>query len=258
MTTLTTLPFLKIDEQTVSLGHALQYLQVSGKLMPLLQEIVGLHLVFETLQERSDEVNVSLSVVEQQIIDFRVREQLNEPEKFAAWLKQQGIDYATFQRRIWMGLCIEQLKVKMAEPEIATRFAAQQQDLEQVDLSCVVVNQRSLADDLHQQITSGATSFEQVALTMANATEPGTGFTRGLSERRQLPVAVQQAIAPAAIGQLIGPIACNGRWFLCRIEETIAATLNDSLKKDLQEQVFKQWLSEKMSNSHLELAIANH
>jgi hypothetical protein len=134
MTDLNTLPFITIDSYTLSLGRALQYLQVAGKLTPLLQEIVGLHLVFETLQERSDEFTIENAEIEQQIIDFRIREQLTDAEQFQIWLTQQGIEYKTFVQRVWMALRIERLKAALAEAQENNLPAVEPAEVEQSEL----------------------------------------------------------------------------------------------------------------------------
>lgn len=60
MSDLQNLPFLNIDDQPLSLGQLLQYLQVSGNLLPFLQEIVGQHVIYQEIQARQDlEVSAS-------------------------------------------------------------------------------------------------------------------------------------------------------------------------------------------------------
>jgi hypothetical protein len=134
MTDLNTLPFITIDNYTLSLGRALQYLQVAGKLTPLLQEIVGLHLVFETLEARSDEFTVENAEIEQKIIDFRIQEQLTDPQQFQNWLTQQGIEYKTFVQRVWMTLRIERLKAALAASQNNNLPNVNPADLEQSEI----------------------------------------------------------------------------------------------------------------------------
>lgn len=246
MANFNSVPFLQIGEETISLGNAMRYLQLSGKLLPLLQELVGLHQVFKEVENRDQTLVVDMTTLEQNIIDFRIQQGLNDPAQFQAWLQSQGIDFQTLQQRVLLGLKIDRLKAQIADPELHNRFEQQKEGLDQIELSCIIAAEEAVIHQFYEQITSGATTFDDLTLKLAANRDPGMGFTRGTNQRRQLPPALRQAIATAPLGELIGPINAGGRWYICRVEQTIPAMLDEPLQRELREQIFNQWLGEKI------------
>ncbi|MBD2360609.1 peptidylprolyl isomerase [Anabaena minutissima FACHB-250] len=248
--------FLTIGQENVSLAQVLQYLQVSGRLVPFMQEIVSQHVLFQEMQQRQD-LSVNHADLEQAIINFRLQQNLGQPEEFQNWMAMQGMDYPLFQTRMALKLKFEKLKELIAESNLETYFADNRSNLDSVDLSCVIVNNKDLAFKIYQQLSINQTDFEQV-ITEQNLTEDPTTYTmRGPSRLLRLPKDLREVITVSTPGQLCGPLQLGTRWCIFRIERWIPAVLEGNLKKELQEQLFRRWLLEKLKKMNVKLALTN-
>jgi hypothetical protein len=239
-------PFIAIGEQTLSLGQVLRYLQLSGKLLPLLQDIVLEHVVFQELQHRS-ELTISLAQLEQAAIDFRVQNQLLEVEAFQQWLQQQGIDHEMFQRRIALKFQLDHLKQTIAAPQLEQVFAERTASLAEVELSCIALSQAELAEDLQAQLLAAPDRFTEIVKTFTLQHIQETATLRQTLRSHQLPEPFHELDLADACGKILGPWRVGDRTCLFRIEAYRPAVLAGALQQELQEQLFQQWLVQQTS-----------
>jgi parvulin-like peptidyl-prolyl isomerase len=247
-------PFLTIDDQPISLAQALQYLQACGRLKAVLGDIVRQHVIEQELKTR-DDVDVSPALIEQAVIDFRLQRQLSDPNVFSQWLQSNGQDYASFHASVAFGFRLEQLKVQVTEPKLQEYFIDRKLFLDRVVLSRILVNQQELAEELASQIEEGA-SFEQLAREYSIADDRVVNGMMGPVSRGTLPDSLRAAIDSASPGELIGPLELEGRWLLFRLDQVLPASLEDAqLKVALQNELFEQWLGQKIQNMTVKLQV---
>lgn len=82
--------FLMADDQPISLGQALRYLESAGKLDFVLWEIMRQHVLAQELQVL-EESKISAGVIEQTVIEFRLEHQLTNYEIFGSASNNGGI-----------------------------------------------------------------------------------------------------------------------------------------------------------------------
>ena len=245
MENLNTLPLLQIEQETVSLGEFFQYLKLSGRFLPLMQEVVGQHCVIKELQQRQD-LQVNLADLEQAMINFRLQQKLTEQETFERWLVTQGMDRATFQTYMVFQLKTQQLKTQIAAPDLQSLFEQRQRELELLNLSCVVVPEKELADQLYQQLTTHEVNFDQAVQSLGLTENPGVNILRGPTRRVSLPQELQAIADLSQPGQLLGPMVLGQKWCVFRLEQRVPAELKGNLKTELENQLFQQWLVQKI------------
>ncbi|KAM3091039.1 peptidylprolyl isomerase [Phormidesmis sp. 146-12] len=245
METFDALPFLTIADQTLSLGQVLRYLQLSGKLVPLIQEVVAQHVTYQEIEARKD-LDVDIGELEQAIVDLRVNQKLLDAAAFQKWLNQQGMDYTTFQSRMFINFKLEKLKTQIAEPSLSSYFTHHQALLNEVELSCVAIADKCLAEQLTRRLLA-ATDFEKVVKEYALDHLNKVSIWRKSVRYGQLPENLREAIATSAVGDSIGPLQLEGQWCLFRIEQFHPAVLESALKQELQEKLFQKWLVERVS-----------
>ncbi|HEY9805549.1 MAG TPA: peptidylprolyl isomerase, partial [Candidatus Obscuribacterales bacterium] len=69
----------------------------------------------------------------------------------------------------------------------------------------------------------------------------------GPVSRGSMPDKLRAAVDSASPGNLVGPIELEGRYALFRVEQFLPASLEDAqLKEGLQNELFEQWLAEKI------------
>jgi hypothetical protein len=252
MTNFDQIPFVSINDEAISLATTLQYLQLSGRLIPLLQDIVSQHITYQEVKKRDTALTVDQGDIDQAVIDFRLTNQLNDVEAFQTWLSSQGMSYEGFQRRIVLALKVDRLKKQITEPDLTTYFQDNQTILGQAELSCAICNDEAIALTLHQQLQNKEITFDQISKDYSDNSE-NVSLMRGLIRLTQLPTDLQAAVAAAEPGKLVGPQPVGPRTAIFLVERFIPAKLEGKLKQELQENLFRQWLGNQIKNMQVKL-----
>ncbi|MBD2086781.1 peptidylprolyl isomerase [Trichocoleus sp. ST-U3] len=246
--------FLLVNDQSISLEQALKYLQLSGKLSSFIGEILRQYVVDKELKNLK--LDISLATIEQAVIDFRLQQNLADPKSFQEWLARSGIDYETFHNQVKSGFQLTKLKAQIAEPKLQKYFIERKLFLDRVVLSRLVVAQQELAEELYSQIEEGA-SFEQLAQEYSLTDDRIVNGMMGPVSRGTLPDQIRAAIDTASPGRLLEPLKLEERWALFRVEKFLPASLEDSqLKEALQNELFEQWLAQKIQTLTVKLQIS--
>lgn len=246
-------PFLKVDDQAISLGQALKYLQFSGKLPSFIQAILQQHILLEEIKQKP-EINATLSEVEEAAKNFRLKYQLTDSNRFEEWLTVNATDFATFHNQIAFSLKVEKLKAEVTEPNIEEYFLQRKSLLERLLISCLVVNDEKFAQELKDRILQGS-SFEQLGREYAANPEKVINFRTGIISRGEMPEQMKNAVHKARVGELIEPFLSDNNWFLLRVEQLLPVTLDGEVKRQLQNELFEQWLREKMTKSKIQMEL---
>jgi PPIC-type PPIASE domain len=244
--------FLKIEGQTISLGQAFGHLQLFGRLQPFVQEYLRYYALLQEIQTRED-LLVTAAEVSQAAIDFRLRAQLSDAISFDRWLSSQGIDYATFENQVIVGLKLEKLKDKATEVDISAYFADRQNDLDEIELYYIVVAEESLAQKIKEQVNTGKT-FEQIARDYPLNAEQKVVVKRETLRRERIRVEIRSEVDTATSRQIVGAIPMGDRWCLFQVEQVIPSVLDDRLKNELREELFNRWLAAKVQELKIESA----
>ncbi|MCX7595072.1 MAG: peptidylprolyl isomerase [Fischerella sp.] len=247
--------FLIVDEQPISIGQVVRYLQISGKLGQFIGEVLRQYVIEKELQVRED-IAISPALTEQAIIDFRLKNQLTEPKSFQEWLKNNGTDYDTFHASIALNFKLEKLKAVVTEPKLQEYFIERKIFLDRVVISRIIVDNRELAEELQAQIEEGA-SFEQLAKEYSLTEDRIVNGMMGPVSRGTMPDKLRAAVDVASPTQVIGPIELEERYGLFRIEQFLPASLEDTqLKQALQNELFEKWLAEKIQKLTVKLQVS--
>jgi parvulin-like peptidyl-prolyl isomerase len=247
-------PFLTVDEQPISIEQAVKYLQASGKLRHFIGDILRYYVIEQELQTREDIV-INPSVTEQTIIDFRLKNQLTDPQVFQEWLKNNGTDYTSFYSSIAFNFKQEKLKAVVTEPKIHEYFIERKIFLDRVVLSRIIVDNIELAEELQAQIEEGA-SFEQLAREYSLAEDKIVNGMMGPVSRGTMPDILRASVDTTVPGKLVGPIELEQRYGLFRVEQFLSASLEDTqLKQALQNELFEKWLAEKIQKLTVKLQV---
>lgn len=276
--------FLVINEQTISLEQALNYLQVAGKLDAFLLEMLYQHAINQELTTQTD-LNLQPDVVEEMLINFRVEHQLTEPETFQAWLVSNEMDHETFRQQLVQHLKLNQLKAWITQPKLQDYFDQRRLFLEQVILSWIRVDTKDFAKALRQQIKAGA-KFERLAKAYAvnqddrhrkSVTDGLADFWQWLTDsnpsstssraatptivleepinREEMPDELREAVDAAQPGSLIGPLAIEDDWYVFQLVGIVPAELDEALAAELEAEIFQDWLTEKVAAMTIKLQL---
>ncbi len=246
--------FLLADDQPISLGQALKYLESAGKLEEVLWEIMRQHVLVQELQVL-DKDEISANLIEQTVIDFRLKEQLNTSEMFKQWLESEGLDYATFREKIALNLKVKKLKARVTQPNVQEYFVEQKINLDRVVLSRLGVKDQALAEELQSQIIEDGVRFEQ--LVQEHSIEPDwiINGMMGPVSRGEMPDTMRASVDMANPGELIGPLKIRELWYLFRVENVLPAVLDGTMQRKLEDELFEQWLEDKIKRINAKLQV---
>ncbi len=246
--------FLTVNNQEIALAEVVKYLQISGRLGNFINDVLRQHVIEQEINTRTD-IEISSALVEQTIIDFRLKNQLTDPQKFQEWLINNGTDYTTFHTSITFSFQLEKLKALVTESKLPEYFIERKIYLDRVVLSRILVDSRELAEELQTQIEEGA-SFEQLAKEYSLADEKVFNGMMGPISRGTIPDILRAAVDATVPGKLINPIEIEGRFALFRLEQILPASLEDpQLKQSLQNELFEKWLGKKIQNLTVKIQV---
>lgn len=245
---------LIVDEQPLSLRQCLRYLQTAGKLQGFIGDILRQYVLERELETRED-LEINPAIVEQAVVDFRLQNKLTEPQAFQDWLAKNGSNYELFHNQISSSFKLEKLKAQIAEARLQEHFIERKLMLDRVVLSRIVVESKELAEELHTQITEGA-SFEQLAQEYSKTDERVANGMMGPVSRGTMPDVLRAAIDSTNPGELVGPMQVENYWAIFRVEQFLPATLEDNqLKQAMQNELFDRWIAEKIQTMTVKLQV---
>ncbi len=246
------IPFLTIAQESISLSQALNYLRAAGSLQRTLGDILRQYLLEKQL-EVTENIEIDSLKLDQVIMDFRLQNQLTEPQEFQTWLKSNGMTYDDFQSKVVFSFKVEKLKTQITESKLEDYFNQRKPFLDGVVLSRIILKDQELAAHLQQQILADKSQFEALAREHSLSNDRLMNGMMGVVSRGKLPEILKTALDSANPGELIGPLEINGSYALFRVEQFLPATLEGKLKQDLQNQLFEQWLQEKLQGMNIKL-----
>lgn len=246
--------FLSVDDQSISLKQALNYLQSAAKLQPFIVEILRQYVVEQELQ-MAEGLKVDSALIEQAVIDFRLQRQLTDAKQFQEWLASNGTDYNTFHNQIASSFKLEKLKDTVTEPKLQEYFIERKLVLDRVVISRILVDNKELAEELNSQIEEGA-AFEDLARDYSMADDRIVNGMMGPVSRATMPDILRAAVDSVSQREIVGPLELEGRWALFRVEQFLPASLEDSqLKQVLQNELFERWVVEKIQKLTVKLQV---
>ncbi len=248
------IPFLTVDGQQITLEQALKYLETSDKLENVIWEIIRQYIIEEELKTLKN-IDINPEIVDQLVLDFRLKNDLIEYEIFQAWLAEQGLDYTKFRVQIASSLKLEELKHQVTTLNIQEYFIERKIFLDQVVLSRLVVEEQALAEELKSQILEDDARFEELVQEYSVAEDKIFNGMMGAMSRGTLPDVIRAAVDVAKIGELLGPLEIEGLWYLVRVEKFLETSLDEQLKQQLEDELFEKWLEDKIQNIDVKLQV---
>jgi hypothetical protein len=248
------IPFLKINSTEIALSQGIQYLKDSGRLGDFLAQIVRQHLLKSELDELKD-VQIKNEEIEQTLLNFRIQNQLIEQEEFQGWLTESGLTYEDLRQGIERDLRLDQLRERIAAPKLQDYFQQQKNLLDQVVLSRIIVEDSGQAELLKQQLVSNPAGFGTLAQEHSLTSDRIMNGMMGPVSQSSLPDVLKPMVESAQPGSVVGPVPLEDRYGLFRIEQFLPAKLEGEVETELKNQLFEQWLQEKMQSLDIQLLV---
>ncbi|MGB3291872.1 MAG: peptidylprolyl isomerase [Phormidesmis sp.] len=238
-------PFFFVDDEPISRAQVLDYLKSAGQLDDFVETILSQHAIAQEIQAHPKLLPTE-ATVNQLLKDFCQAQNLSDPAVFDVWLQQNDIALEALSDTLQQEWSMQQLVQHISQPRLHEHFIRGKLQLDQLCLSCIVVQTEMLASELHDQIKEG-NSFEQLAQRYSLADTAASGGKLPPIPRKSLSDDLRGELEAVQVGELVGPFAADGRWCLFRLEKVLPAALEGDVKTQLQSELFQQWLDEQVA-----------
>ena len=256
LASLASMPKLTINDRSIPWAEVLGCLQLFGKLKPFLHTFVSQYALIDEMNSRND-LEVDSAVLMQEIMNFRLKRNLQDQTEFDRWLASEQLDYASFQQRIVLEMKVDLLRQRIAAPNLHPYFEEHRASFAELKLSCLVAKEEATAQQLRAVATTDNRNFRQLATEYSAADDISVSYFQEQVQRRSLPAAVREQMATAAVGDIAGPVQINDVWSILRIEEIIPAELNEDVQRHIEAKLFGQWLAEKLQAMKVGMTLAD-
>ncbi len=162
------------------------------------------------------------------------------------WLQDNQLTAADLLHRATATERLERFRQYRWGSEVEVHFLRNKPRLDQVVYSLLRVNNRALAEELHQRLCEGESDFASLAAHYAEGPERQS---RGLIGPMPLTAAhaeISDRLRVGQLGQLWPPFAVGDVWVLLRLEQKLPARLNSETSSRMMDELFEAWMDERV------------
>jgi parvulin-like peptidyl-prolyl isomerase len=178
---------------------------------------------------------------------WQQRRQLQDPKALEAWLRTAGLSPADLPAVACRAERLARFRQHRWGDEVEVHYLRRKAELDRVVYSLLRVNERSLAEELHQRIAEGEADFTELAPRFSSGQER---HTRGVIG--PLPLAMAHAEIASRLrigqpGQLWPPFPVADVWVVLRLEKQLPTRLNEETRSRMIDEMFQAWLNDRVA-----------
>ena len=185
---------------------------------------------------------------QQQLVqEWQRRRQLEEPDALASWLHSARLSPSDLPTLACRAERLARFRQHRWGDEVEMHYLRRKAELDKVVYSLLRVQERTLAEELHQRITEGEADFTELAPRFSTGQER---HTRGVIG--PLPMAMAHAEIASRLrigqpGQLWPPFPVADVWVVLRLEQQLPTRLNAETRSRMMEELFQAWLDDRVA-----------
>jgi parvulin-like peptidyl-prolyl isomerase len=163
------------------------------------------------------------------------------------WLKQQGITSKQFDIWLERELKIRKFQHQRWGKKLYSYFLERKSDLDQVICSLIYLRDADLAQELYFRLAEGEEAFATLAQTYSQGPEAQTGGRIGPIALGTLHPQLARMFYGGQLGQLWYPISLEDWVVIARLEASLPARLDASMRQQLLNELLEAWLQEQIN-----------
>jgi hypothetical protein len=230
----------------------LHQVQLSGKTLPIIEEIICRKIIIETASET--EITIGNDRLQKAADEFRLSHQLHNAKDTWEWLSKQNLSLDDFEEMLNYSLIVSELNQHLFKDKIEPYFVEHQVDYMGAVMYEIILDDEDLAMELYLAIQDKEISFYEVAHQYIKEPElRRKGGYRGVLNRQDLKPEISAAVFAANPPQLLKPITTSKGTSLILVEEIIKPELTEELAAQISLNLFDRWLKEKVKEIEYEL-----
>lgn len=175
---------------------------------------------------------------------FQQRQQLTDPEAFAAYLRNSGLSEADLQWQLELPLRIQSHCREHFLHKAEARFLDRKAQLDQVVYSLLRVQDGFLAQELYLRIAAREANFADLAAQFSQGPEQRTKGIVGPVPLTQAHPVLAERLRTAAPGVLMEPFSIGEWWLVVRLESYTPASFDEAIAQRMASELFEEWANE--------------
>jgi parvulin-like peptidyl-prolyl isomerase len=206
--------------------------------------------LFETLvgQVILDEVLKEVPLSQEELFQILVKDKdtslpENLEEFIGQWCQQQGITLEYLHSVIVRQYRVQKFKQMQFADRVESEFLRIKPELDQVEFSLLRLVDLALAQELYFQLRDDGKDFANLAHQYSEGSERQTSGRIGPVPVASLPPEITALFQNnPQLGMIYGPVPIEDRFWIVKLDQYIAARLNQSTRTDLINRMYSEWL----------------
>lgn len=214
------------------------------EILKLLIELDLLPLLVKRYIERK--VSASVLPDEDQQVQFQSqflqKENISTTQDLSNWLVANDISEPQLSKQLYHALQLRTYKYEKYTHLVQDIFIDRKIHLDKVMYSFIRTRQRSKAYELYLRIVEEEASFADLASQYSEGIEQQVNGLIGPIELGRINPNIAERLRISKSGQLWEPFVEDGWWVILRLEKSLPASLDDSMKERIINDLHAKWL----------------
>lgn len=183
------------------------------------------------------------------IKEFCQQQQITSAQAREAWLLHQGMTLEQMEDLAVRPVLLEKFKIATWGRKVDTYFMTRKTTLDQVVYSLIRTKDMGLAQEIYFRIREGEQSFAELAREYSQGPEAQTDGLLGPVPLSQPHPAISKLLSVSKPGQLWPPRPLSEWFVIVRLEQSLPAQLDQSMRHRLLNELFETWLQEQIQQA---------
>ena len=241
--------WINIEGEYISLKDTPQLLRELN-LMPLfLRRYFETKYTKDIVPDEEEQINFQRN--------FLKREGIKDNTALEKWLLANKKTEKEMNNILFNSLKIEKFKNNKFKEHVESLFLKKKSLLDRVTYSLIRVKSRAKAAELHLRLKEEEATFPDLASTFSEGVENVLHGLIGPVEFGNINPIISERLRNSSPGELWPPFEIESWWLILRSERFIPATLNEAMESRLINEMYENWIKEKISNPITSLEKSN-
>lgn len=236
-------PLVEVGDRTLATNELLTLLTQYELLPQFLKELI----VDREIQDVSLTREEKMLAIEQ----FYAQRQLIDEAKREAWRSYHRMSLEQVSLQALRQFKLIKFKSLRWGKVTEADFLKHKYQFDRFIYSLICVSNVEVAQELYFQIKEGESTFSELASLYSEGSEAETGGRIGPITTATLHPALVQILSSSKPGQLCPPQRFGEKSIIVRLEQHIAAQLNNTVRHQLIERRYQEWLNHQLQNMNL-------
>ena len=241
--------WINIEGEYISLKDTPQLLRELN-LMPLfLRRYFETKYTKDIVPDEEEQINFQRN--------FLKREGIKDNTALEKWLLANKKTEKEINNILFNSLKIKKFKNNKFKEHVESLFLKKKSLLDRVTYSLIRVKSRAKAAELHLRLKEEEATFPDLASTFSEGVENVLHGLIGPVEFGNINPIISERLRNSSPGELWPPFEIESWWLILRSERFIPATLNEAMESRLINEMYENWIKEKISNTITSLEKSN-